>query len=162
MKRGRGPPDKGSELSADMAEGELSKATGVLIIFLWKELCSGSVLPGWNSPSSMCCRLGWRPRISLTATTKGRAPNSLFYGEKLNFNLIASCINWQSVQKGRSDTAFCLSAKGLCEHPNANEGYPLPTGGNKTIMKASGGFSLPTGGNRGIEFERSFILFDSS
>ena len=64
------------------------------------------------------CVINWVgvPEFHLAPTTKGKTYNSLFHGEKLEFQLIALYVNWQSVHKGNSDRGFCSSAKGLCEH----------------------------------------------
>jgi len=59
------------------------------------------------------CALDWVgvPEFHSVATTNGRAYNSLFRGEKLEFKLIALYINWQSVRRGKGNRGFARQKK---------------------------------------------------
>ena len=93
------------------------KAKGVLIIPLWKGASFWPCICPDRTHLSKCV-IDWVgvPEFHLASTTEGRSYNSLFYGEKLEFKLIALYVHWQTVRKDNSDRGFCLSANVLCEH----------------------------------------------
>ena len=57
------------------------------------------------------------PEFNSVSTIKGRTYNSIFYGDKLKFKLIAVYVDWQALRKESSKIAdfACLSERGLCQ-----------------------------------------------
>ena len=88
---------------------QICKARGVLIIPLWK----GAVFWPCVCPDGIHlakCVTDWvaLPKFNSPASVKGRAYNSMFYGQPLSFKLIAVYVNWQNFHERRRDRGFCL------------------------------------------------------
>lgn len=94
---------------------KICKARGALIMPLWKGALFWPCLCPDGTHLAKCVR-DWvaLPEFYSPVTVKGRAYNSIFHGQLLNFKLIAVYVDWQNFCEQRSDRGFCLSDKGFC------------------------------------------------
>ena len=86
------------------------KAKGVLIVPLWK---GAAFWPGLcpDGVHLAKCVTDWVgiPEFNSAATVKGRTYNSIFFGNKPKFKLIAVYVDWQSLRKENIKGGLCQS-----------------------------------------------------